>query len=79
MTLYSRKLVYPEGDTQEAPSLLRINQLVDLNGHPLASSLTTERMIIYRVFKITTDITRGEEITNYHLELVRLNELDSFR
>ena len=75
MTLYSKRLIYPDGDSQEVEHRLTINQIVDLNGVPLALPLPTDRMIVYRVFKITTDTPRGEEITNYHLELVRRDEL----
>ena len=75
MTLYSRRLVYPDNDTQEIQHRLRINQLVDLNGIPLQTPLETDRMIVYRVCKISTEMPRGEEITNYHLELMRRDEL----
>ena len=75
MTLYSRRLVYPEGDTQEIQHRLTIGQLVDLNGRPLPLPLPTERMIVYRVGRITTETPRGEEITSYHLELMRVDEL----
>ena len=75
MTLYTRRLVYPEGDTQEITHSLRINQLIDINGNPLHLPLLTDRMIVYRVYKMSTDILIGEEITNYHLELIRRDEL----
>jgi hypothetical protein len=75
MTLYSSRIVYPDGDTQEIQHRLHINQYVDLNGIPLAPPLQTDRMIVYRVYRISTDMPRGEEITNYHLELVRRDEL----
>ena len=75
MTLYARRILYPEGDSQEISHRLGINQLVDLNGNPLLLPLKTDRMIVYRVFKISTEILVGEEITNYHLELVRRDEL----
>jgi hypothetical protein len=75
MTLYSKRLIYPEGDIQEVGHRLAINQIVDLNGLPLSLPLPTDRMIVYRVYKITTDVSIGEEVTNYHLELVKRNEL----
>ena len=75
MTLYTRRLVYPEGDTQEITHSLRINQLIDLNGNPLHLPLPTDRMIVYRVYKKSTDILFGEEITNYYLELISRDEL----
>ncbi len=75
MTLYSKRLIYPEGDIQELEHRLTINQIVDLNGLPLNLPLSTDRMIVYRVYKITTDTSIGEEVTNYHLDLVKRNEL----
>ncbi len=75
MTLYSKRLIYPEGDVQELEHHLTINQIIDLNGIPLSLPLSTDRMIVYRVYKITTDTSIGEEATNYHLELVKRNDL----
>lgn len=75
MTIYTDLLVYPEGDTQEALQQLTINQLVDLNGAPLALPLPTAKMIVYRVYKITKSEMKGEITTRYHLELVRRDEL----
>jgi len=75
VTIYSHILVYPEGDVQNAPSPLRINQIVDLNGIPLSPPLPTVRMIVYRVYKITADESRGEHMTRYHLELVNREEM----
>ncbi len=75
MTLYSKRLIYPKGDIQELEHRLTINQIVDLNGLPLNLPLSTDRMIVYRVYKITTDTSIGEEVTNYHLDLVKRNEL----
>ena len=75
MTVYSRVLVYPDGDTQETETALRINQLVDLNGNPLQTPISTVRMIVYRVYKITTSESKGESVTRYHLELVKRDEM----
>ena len=75
MTLYSKRLIYPEGDIQELEHRLTVNQIVDLNGLPLSLPLSTDRMIVYRVYKITTDTSIGEEVTNYHLEQVKRNDL----
>ena len=75
MTTYSRFLVYPDGDTQEAASQLQVNQIVDLNGIPLTPPLPTVRMIVYRVYKITAGESRGEHTTRYHLELVKREEM----
>ena len=75
MTLYSSWLIYPEGgESQEITHRLRIGQLVDLNGNPLPRP--TARMIVYRVFRISTQTERGEEKTLYHLELMRRDELE---
>jgi hypothetical protein len=76
MTTYSSYLVYPDGDRQDAAAMLRINQLVDINGNPLALPLRTTKMIVYRVYKMTKNELRGEETTNYYLELVRRDELE---
>lgn len=75
MTVYSHYIVYPDGDMQEAMQPLTINQLVDINGGPLALPLPTVRMIVYRVYKITRSETKGETTTRYHLELVRRDEM----
>ena len=76
MTIYSSYLVYPEGDKQEAETVLHINQLVDINGNPLALPLRTTKMIVYRVYKMTKNETRGEETTYYYLELIKRDEFD---
>ncbi len=77
MTLYSNILVYPEGDQCETDRTPFFNELVDLNGFPLQIPLKTEKTIVYRVYKISTQETRGEVITFFHLELVTGNELFS--
>jgi hypothetical protein len=76
MRLTTRRLVYPEGDVQEIEHRLSINELVDLNGAPLELPLPTARMIVYRVFRICTQNLTGEDITDYHLELVWRDELE---
>jgi hypothetical protein len=78
MTLYSSWIIFPEGDSQEIQHKLRINQLVDLNGNPLPLPLPTPKMIVYRVFRISTEIMRGEEKILHHLELMRRDELEDF-
>ncbi len=71
-------IVYPDGDSQEIEHELRVNQLVDLNGNPLPLPLPTARMIVYRVWKVSTETTgRHEENVCYHLELVTRPELES--
>ena len=68
-------IVYPDGDSQEIEHTLRVNEIVDLNGNPLTLPLSTERMIVYRVWKISTNAERHSEQISYHLELVRNPEL----
>ena len=75
MTLTYNHVVYPEGDIQEIPHHLRINQIVDLNGNPLSPPLPTVKMIVYRVYKKRTEEARGEVHTLYYLELLKRNEL----
>lgn len=64
----TRILVYPEGDTQEIEWPLRFNQLVDVSGRPLATPLPTARMLAYRVRGVSSEETRNEYVTRYHLE-----------
>ena len=70
-------IVYPEGDSREIEHELRVNQLVDLNGNPLPLPLPSARMIVYRVWKISTQSGRNTEAIYYHLELVTRPELES--
>ena len=70
-------VVYPEGDSREIEHELRVNQLVDLNGNPLPLPLPTSRMIVYRVWKISTQAGRNIEDIFCHLELVTRPELQS--
>ena len=72
------QIIFPEGDSQEISHRLSINQMVDINGNPLSLPLPTSMMIVYRVYKISADSNRNEDITNYHLEQVSVNELDDF-
>ena len=69
-------IVYPEGDSREIEHELHVNELVDLNGFPLALPLPTSRMIVYRVWKISTRAERYTEEILYHLELVTRPELE---
>ena len=78
MTIVTRLIVFPEGDIQEIPHTLRIDQLVDLNGYPLALPLPTSKVIAYRVQRISTNESTGEETTYYHLELLRRDELTGY-
>jgi len=70
-------LSYPEGDGREIEHELRVSQLVDLNGTPLRLPLATSKMIVYRVWKVSTREERHTEEITYHLELVTRPELDS--
>jgi hypothetical protein len=70
-------IVYPEGDSREIEHELAVNQLVDLNGNPLPLPLRTAKMIVYRVWKISTRAERHSEEVFYHLELVTRPELHS--
>ena len=71
MRLTTREIVFPEGDSQEIPHALQINQLVDLNGYPLDLPLA-RRQIVYRVRKATTGSHRNGEVVSYYLEQVEL-------
>ncbi len=75
--LRTATIVYPEGDMREIEHELRVNQLVDLNGYPLPSPLPTTRMIVYRVWKVSTRAERNTEELYYHLALVTRPELES--
>lgn len=77
MTLYSYMLVYPEGDILETDRPLAFNQLVDINGRSLQPPLESEKMIVYRVYRVSTKENIGEVIKYYYLELVRGRELFS--
>jgi hypothetical protein len=70
-------IIYPEGDSREIEPQLRVNQLVDLNGNLLALPLPSAKMIVYRVWKVSTQAERHTEQVNYHLELVTRPELES--
>ena len=70
-------IVYPEGDSIEIERELRVNQLVDLNGNPLPLPLRSVKMIVYRVWKVSTRLERHTEEVFYHLELVTRPELES--
>jgi len=74
--LRTRVVSYPEGDDREIEHELKVNQLVDLNGNPLPLPLPTSRMIVYRVWKVSTRQERHSEETTYHLELVTRPELE---
>ena len=79
MTYTTNCIVYPEGDIQEIPRALKINQLTDLNGYPLSFPLSTAKMIIFRVYKISSREERGETKVYHHLELVPVSEIENIQ
>ena len=78
MTLYEHFIQFPDGEEQEIPGALRIDQLVDLNGRPLELPLPSPRMIVYRVMKIRHEEDRGIYSIYYGVELVGAQELIGF-
>ena len=68
-------LVYPEGDTQEIEWTLRFNQVVDVSGRPIQLPVPTVRMLAYRVFRVSHEDTRNENITKYFLEQLYPDDL----
>jgi hypothetical protein len=68
-------IVFPEGDVQEIPGRLSLNDLVDMNGRPLELPLSTNRMIVFRVSRIKTDENKGGNETYHFLELMSADEL----
>ena len=77
MTLYYSYLCYPEGDIQETQFELRINQVVDINGNKVKLPLSTHKVIIYRVYRISEKEERGEVKKYYFLEQIKGQELFS--
>jgi len=75
--LQTRMVRYPEGDAREIEHGLSVNQMVDLNGNPLALPLATAKTIVFRVWKVTTSEERKCEQITYHLEIVTRPELES--
>jgi hypothetical protein len=71
-------IVFPEGDVQEIPGRLTLNDLVDINGRPLDIPLPTNRMIAFRVFRIQVSENRGGNETFHFLELLSAEELKAY-
>jgi hypothetical protein len=69
------KLKYPEGDEKEIDHGLNFNQVVDLNGNPLRLPIPSPKMIVYKVYRVSTSENRGELVKYYYLELVVGEEL----
>ena len=63
---------------QEIPGRLPINDIVDINGKRLALPLPTNRMIAFRVAKISTTEYKGGAETYHHLELLSADELREY-
>lgn len=68
-------LVFPDGDRQEIQRNLRLDELVDMNGHPLPLPPPSPRMIAYRVFRIRRLEEKGSTDILQYLELVPVAEL----
>ncbi|MDX9898329.1 MAG: hypothetical protein RBT62_05380 [Spirochaetia bacterium] len=75
MTIETRWLVYPDGERQETQRILRVDELVDMNGFSVPMPLRSARMVAYRVFKIRRVEERGELDVLQYLELVPSSEL----
>ncbi|MDR2101877.1 MAG: hypothetical protein LBP43_04835 [Treponema sp.] len=71
-------IVFPEGDVQEIPGRLPLNGLVDINGGILKPPLPTNRMIVFRVSRITVKENKGSNETFHFLELLSARELLAF-
>ncbi len=76
MTVETRWLVYPDGERQETDRLIRMNELVDMNGNQLPMPLPHARIIAYRLYKIRRVGERGELDILQYLELVSAAELE---
>jgi hypothetical protein len=68
-------IVYPEGDTQEVQGRLRLNEVVDVNGNPLPLPLPTNKMIAFKVARVSSRDYKGGTETYHYLELVSADEL----
>jgi hypothetical protein len=71
-------IVFPEGDVQEIPGRLTINEVVDINGRPLDIPLPTNRMIAFRISRIRVSENRGGNETFHFLELLSAEELNAY-
>jgi hypothetical protein len=71
-------IVYPEGDTQEVQGRLRLNQIVDVNGNPLSLPLPTNKMIAFKVARVSSRDYKGGTETFHYLELVSADELSEY-
>jgi hypothetical protein len=78
MTIDEYYIVFPEGDRQELRGPLRIDELVDLNGQPLALPLPSPRIIAFRVTKIRHLEERGLHSVYHYVELMSAYELVAY-
>ena len=78
MRYVTRRLVFPEGDTQEIEWALNFGQIVDVSGRPLSLPVPTVRMLAFRVRRISTEETRNEDITSYSLEQLFPEDLAAY-
>jgi hypothetical protein len=78
--MYSEEyfIVYPEGDIQQAPGKLSINQLVDINGYPVSLPLQTNKQLVYRIAQITRKEQRGGCEIYHYLEQLTADELSEY-
>jgi len=68
-------IVFPDGDTQEIQRRLPLNEMVDVNGNPVSLPLSTNRMVVFRVNKVTTNDYKGGSETFHFLEQLSAREL----
>ncbi len=68
-------IVFPEGDVQEITGRLSINEMVDVNGHPVELPLATHKTIVFRVARIKTNEYKGSSETLNYLEQMTAEEL----
>jgi hypothetical protein len=75
MQIHESFIVFPEGDVQEIPARLSVNELVDVNGRPVALPLATNKVIVFRVARIQVKESRGGSETLHYLEQLSAGEL----
>jgi hypothetical protein len=68
-------VVFPEGDIQEVPGRLPLNEIVDINGQSLCLPLLSSKTIAFRVAKIKVNENKGGNETFHFLELLSAREL----
>jgi hypothetical protein len=71
-------IVFPDGDTQEIRGRLPLNQMVDVNGNPVRLPLPTNRMVVFRVGKVTTNDYKGGSEIFHFLEQLSASELSEY-